>query len=173
MRLLNRSAGRLSRHRRGPLAGLVVLLLGLVLSAVDLGYQVVVPRDAVAGVPNEIMGEGPIPATKLALKKGGLPHQKIVSSPLLADVIREMGFKKADDFYIALGGAKISAKIVVNKVMQRLKQGDVVLRARDLDGRGRGAAVHPGRPAPRRGATRAPTGRTATRRRAGRCRRWR
>jgi acetyl-CoA C-acetyltransferase len=26
---------------------------------------------AVAGVPNEIMGEGPIPATKLALKKGG------------------------------------------------------------------------------------------------------
>ncbi len=32
MRLLNRSAGRLSRHRRGPLAGLVLLLLGLVLS---------------------------------------------------------------------------------------------------------------------------------------------
>jgi acetyl-CoA C-acetyltransferase len=27
---------------------------------------------AVAGVPNEVMGEGPIPATKLALKKGGL-----------------------------------------------------------------------------------------------------
>ncbi len=32
MRLLNRSAGRLSRHRRGPLAGLVVLILGLLLS---------------------------------------------------------------------------------------------------------------------------------------------
>ena len=32
MRLLNRSAGRLSRHRRGPLAGLVVLLLGLVMT---------------------------------------------------------------------------------------------------------------------------------------------
>ena len=32
MRFLNRSAGRLSRHRRGPLAGLVVLLLGLLLS---------------------------------------------------------------------------------------------------------------------------------------------
>lgn len=27
---------------------------------------------AVAGVPNEIMGEGPIPATKLALQKGGM-----------------------------------------------------------------------------------------------------
>jgi guanosine-3',5'-bis(diphosphate) 3'-pyrophosphohydrolase len=58
------------------------------------------------------------------LKKRGLPHQKIVSSPLLADVIREMGFKKADDFYIAVGGAKINAKVVVNKVMQRLKQGE-------------------------------------------------
>jgi GTP diphosphokinase / guanosine-3',5'-bis(diphosphate) 3'-diphosphatase len=58
------------------------------------------------------------------LKKQGLPSQKIVSSPLLADVIREMGFKKADDFYIALGGAKISAKVVVNKIMQRLKQGE-------------------------------------------------
>ncbi|CAM3621013.1 cytochrome bc1 complex diheme cytochrome c subunit [Nocardioides zeicaulis] len=32
MRLLNRTAGRLSRHRRGPLAGLAVLLLGLVVS---------------------------------------------------------------------------------------------------------------------------------------------
>jgi ubiquinol-cytochrome c reductase cytochrome c subunit len=32
VRLLNRSAGRLSRHRRGPIAGLVVLLLGLLLT---------------------------------------------------------------------------------------------------------------------------------------------
>ncbi len=32
MRLLNRSVGRLSRHRRGRLAGLVVLLIGLLLT---------------------------------------------------------------------------------------------------------------------------------------------
>lgn len=32
MRLLNRTAGRLSRHRRGPLAGLAVLLLGLLMT---------------------------------------------------------------------------------------------------------------------------------------------
>lgn len=32
MRLLNRSAGRLSRHRRGPVAGLVLMLLGLLLT---------------------------------------------------------------------------------------------------------------------------------------------
>jgi acetyl-CoA C-acetyltransferase len=37
---------------------------------------------AVAGVPNEIMGEGPIPATKLALKKGGftLDHMDVIES---------------------------------------------------------------------------------------------
>ena len=58
------------------------------------------------------------------LKKQGLPAQKIVGSPLLADVIREMGFRKAEDFYIAVGGAKISPKVVVNKIMQRLKQGE-------------------------------------------------
>jgi GTP pyrophosphokinase len=58
------------------------------------------------------------------LGKRGLPAQKISGSPLLADVIREMGFRKADDFYIALGGAKISPKVVVNKVLQRLKEGE-------------------------------------------------
>jgi len=58
------------------------------------------------------------------LKRQGLPPQKIAGSPLLADVIREMGFKKADDFYIALGQAKVSAKVATNKIMQRLKQGE-------------------------------------------------
>jgi guanosine-3',5'-bis(diphosphate) 3'-pyrophosphohydrolase len=58
------------------------------------------------------------------LKKQGLPAQKITGSPLLADVIREMGYRKADDFYIALGAAKVSPKVVVNKVLQRLKQGE-------------------------------------------------
>jgi guanosine-3',5'-bis(diphosphate) 3'-pyrophosphohydrolase len=58
------------------------------------------------------------------LNKAGLPSQKLTGSPLLADVIRELGFRKADDFYIALGAAKISPKVVVNKVLQRLKQGE-------------------------------------------------
>src|ERR1051325_5819678 len=58
------------------------------------------------------------------LNKAGLPAQKITGSTLLADVIREMGFKKADDFYIALGGAKISPKVVVIKVLARLKAGE-------------------------------------------------
>jgi GTP pyrophosphokinase len=65
-----------------------------------------------------------------ALKRNGLPSQKITGSPLLADVIREIGFRKADDFYIALGQAKISPKVVVNKLMQRLKQGESAVEPR-------------------------------------------
>ena len=61
------------------------------------------------------------------MKKAGLPAQKISGSSLLADVIREMGFRKAEEFYIALGAAKISPKTVVSKVMQRLKQGEAAV----------------------------------------------
>ena len=61
-----------------------------------------------------------------ALRKAGLPPQRIAGSPLLADVTREMGFRKADDFYIALGQGKISAKTATTKVMQRLKAGEAV-----------------------------------------------
>ncbi len=69
-----------------------------------------------------------------ALKKQGLPHQRIVGSALFADVIREMGFRKADDFYIALGQSKISSKVVVNKLMQRLKAGEAVADDAPLQG---------------------------------------
>jgi len=79
------------------------------------------------------------------LRKQGLPAQKITGSPLLADVIREMGFSKADDFYIALGQAKVSARVVVNKVMQRLKQGDAAVEERPGEGlvRGKDERVRP------------------------------
>ncbi len=61
-----------------------------------------------------------------ALKKRGVPMQKIAGSALLADVIREMGFRKASEFYIALGQGKISNKAAVNKILQRLKAGEAV-----------------------------------------------
>ncbi|MGH2975974.1 MAG: RelA/SpoT family protein, partial [Solirubrobacterales bacterium] len=61
-----------------------------------------------------------------ALRKRGLPMQKVASSPLLVDVIREMGFRKATEFYIALGQGKVPTKAVANKLMQRLKAGEAV-----------------------------------------------
>ena len=36
-------------------------------------------------------------------------------------MIRESGFKKAEDFYLALGSGKLTAGSIVNKVLQRLK----------------------------------------------------
>ncbi|UJA21902.1 bifunctional (p)ppGpp synthetase/guanosine-3',5'-bis(diphosphate) 3'-pyrophosphohydrolase [Thermoleophilia bacterium SCSIO 60948] len=60
------------------------------------------------------------------LKKAGLPPQKFNGSPLLVDVIREIGFRRADDFYVAIGQAKVSPKTIATKLMQRLKQGEAV-----------------------------------------------
>ena len=40
---------------------------------------------------------------------------------MLAQVIRESGFKKAEDFYLALGSGKLQPGQIVNKVIQRLK----------------------------------------------------
>jgi guanosine-3',5'-bis(diphosphate) 3'-pyrophosphohydrolase len=65
-------------------------------------------------------------ALEEALRKRGLPMQKLAMSPLLADVIREMGFRKASEFYIALGQGKISTKAVAKKLMQRLQAGGAV-----------------------------------------------
>ena len=57
MRLLNRSAGRISRHRRGPVAGLAVLLLGLLMTG-GL-YTVFAPAQAQkAQSDTELVAEG-------------------------------------------------------------------------------------------------------------------
>ena len=67
-----------------------------------------------------------------ALKSNGLPHQKVSASPLLAGIIREMGFKKADDFYVAIGGGKIQVGQVVTKLIGRLKTAEVVSPEHDF-----------------------------------------
>jgi guanosine-3',5'-bis(diphosphate) 3'-pyrophosphohydrolase len=56
-----------------------------------------------------------------ALKGQNLPYRKLVGSAVLAGVIRELGFKKAEDFYIALGSGKLTTGSIVNKVLQKLK----------------------------------------------------
>ncbi len=64
-------------------------------------------------------------ALEESLKKQKLPYKKIAGSPLLAQVIREAGFKKAEDFYIALGAGKLQPGHIVNKVIQGLKTTEV------------------------------------------------
>jgi len=60
-----------------------------------------------------------------ALKAQKLPYRKLQGSSVLAQVIRETGFKKAEDFYVALGAGKLQPGHIVNKVIQRLKTDEV------------------------------------------------
>jgi len=60
-----------------------------------------------------------------ALKAQNLPYRKLQGSSVLASVIRDLGFKKAEDFYVALGAGKLSPSQIVNKVIQRLKTDEV------------------------------------------------
>jgi GTP pyrophosphokinase len=60
-----------------------------------------------------------------ALKAQNLPYRKLQGSSVLAQVIRETGFKKAEDFYVALGAGKLQPGQIVNKVLQRLKTDEV------------------------------------------------
>ena len=64
-------------------------------------------------------------ALEHSLKAQNLPYRKLVGSAVLAGVIRESGYKKAEDFYIALGSGKLTAAGIVNKVLQRLKVSEV------------------------------------------------
>lgn len=64
-------------------------------------------------------------ALEHSLKAQNLPYRKLAGSAVLAGVIRESGYKKAEDFYIALGSGKLTAGSIVNKVLQRLKVSEV------------------------------------------------
>jgi GTP diphosphokinase / guanosine-3',5'-bis(diphosphate) 3'-diphosphatase len=60
-----------------------------------------------------------------ALKQHNLPYKKLAGSAVLAGVIRESGYKKAEEFYIALGSGKLVASKIVDKVLQQLKVSEV------------------------------------------------
>ncbi|MGE5691378.1 MAG: RelA/SpoT family protein [Pseudomonadota bacterium] len=64
-------------------------------------------------------------ALEASLKAQNLPYRKLAGSSVLAQVIRESGFKKAEDFYLALGEGKLQAAKIVEKVLQRLKTDEV------------------------------------------------
>jgi GTP pyrophosphokinase len=64
-------------------------------------------------------------ALEHSLKAQNLPYKKLAGSAVLAGVIRESGYKKAEDFYIALGSGKLTAARIVDKVLQQLKVAEV------------------------------------------------
>jgi len=64
-------------------------------------------------------------ALEHALKAQNLPYRKLAGSAVLAGVIRESGYKKAEDFYLALGSGKLTAGSIVTKVLQKLKVDEV------------------------------------------------
>jgi len=68
-------------------------------------------------------------ALEQALKAQNLPYAKLRGSSTLAQVIRESGYKKAEDFYLALGSGKLQPSAIVNKVVQRLKTEGVAAEA--------------------------------------------
>src|ERR671939_1485728 len=68
-------------------------------------------------------------ALEQALKAQNLPYAKLRGSATLAQVIRETGFKKAEDFYLALGSGKLQPGAIVNKVVNRLKAEEVAEEA--------------------------------------------
>src|SRR5947199_3031420 len=57
-------------------------------------------------------------ALEQALKSQNLPYKKIAGSAVLAQVIREAGFKKAEDVYLALGSGNLGPAQIVKKVIQ-------------------------------------------------------
>jgi GTP pyrophosphokinase len=64
-------------------------------------------------------------ALEHALKAQNLPYKKLAGSAVLAQVTRDSGYRKAEDFYLALGSGKLSAGQIVKKVLQRLKTEEV------------------------------------------------
>jgi len=60
-----------------------------------------------------------------ALRQNKLPTQRIASSPVLAGVMREMGYRKAEEFYVALGAGNITVPQVIGKLLAHLKTEEV------------------------------------------------
>ena len=53
------------------------------------------------------------------LRREGLPAAKILSSRVFAQIVKEVGFARPEDLYVALGSGRVAVKTVAAKVMQR------------------------------------------------------
>lgn len=55
-----------------------------------------------------------------ALRKQGLPAQKLMNSEIIAEIMKESGIVKKEDFFVAVGSGKISPQHIVTRVIQSL-----------------------------------------------------
>lgn len=55
-----------------------------------------------------------------ALRKQGLPAQRLMSSEALGEVMKEANFSKKEDFFIALGAGKVSLSHVIQRIIHYL-----------------------------------------------------
>ncbi len=53
------------------------------------------------------------------LRREGLPAAKILSSKVFAQIVKEVGFAKPDDLFLAIGSGRVPVRTVATKVMQR------------------------------------------------------
>ncbi|MCE5253453.1 MAG: bifunctional (p)ppGpp synthetase/guanosine-3',5'-bis(diphosphate) 3'-pyrophosphohydrolase [Actinomycetia bacterium] len=61
-----------------------------------------------------------------AFRKQGLPAQRLIGSDILSEIVKEAGFAKKEDFFIAVGSGKLSAQHIVQRVIQGLnREGEV------------------------------------------------
>lgn len=58
-----------------------------------------------------------------ALRKQGLPAQKIMGSDALSEVIKAMNFQKREDFFVSIGTGKTAAREVLTQLMRHLDKG--------------------------------------------------
>jgi len=61
-----------------------------------------------------------------AFRKQGLPAQRLISSDILSEVMKEANHPKREDFFIALGSGKLSVHHIVQRVIQSVnREGEV------------------------------------------------
>ena len=58
-----------------------------------------------------------------ALRKQGLPAQRLIGSDLITEIMRETNHTKKEDFFAAVGTGKVSPQHVVTRIVQMLNPG--------------------------------------------------
>ena len=81
-----------------------------------------------------------------ALRKQGLPAQRIMGSETLIEVIKAMNFQKREDFFVSLGTGKTSAREVLTELMRHLDKSAEDAKPDVAESKLEAGIVAPGRP---------------------------